>query len=383
MINIIGNILDSSGYSRHTRELSNSLSKITEVSLQSNLIPGWERMVNDSELEMIKRETDHETNLIITNPMFWRVNCTANYNIAYLVWEGDCLPIWMAKECANDNIHKIIVPSQHTKDALMETWDELEGKPEYMENKVVTIPHGVDLEKFYPIHTGGAPKILEDGIAIDNSLKQGTNVTLPFKFLMCKGFTNMEDRGGVQYGIQAYLKEFTKKDNVELIIKLNSAYGIPDFNKLFPELTKKDNPKITLITETLDDKQLNQLYNDCDVFVSPTRAESFNLPCLEALACGKPVLTSNFGGQTDFIEPGKEGFLIDGKLTEVTWDLFYEGIKWLTPSIKELRKQLRFSFENRDRLEYSHRDYCLARAKSLTWDNTALMINNITKGKSL
>lgn len=366
MINIIGSILDSSGYSRHVRSLANALNKITEVSLETNLIPGWERQVNDDELQMIKRETDNETNLVITNPLYWKANLTAKTNLVYLVWEGDKIPRWMADECFNSNIDKIIVPSKHTYDALVNGLQEIDYSfkvdgldvRQMILDKTVIIPHGVDLEKFYPVKS-------------ENSNVQGT-----FKFLMCKGFTRMEDRGGVQYGIQAYLKEFTSKDNVELIIKVNSAYGIPDFNALFPDIKNKDNAKITLITETLDDKQMNQLYNDCDVFVSPTRAESFNLPCLEALACGKPVITTNFGGQTDFIEHGKTGILIGGKLEEVKHDIFYEGIKWLTPSITELCKQMRLTLKHRNTIEYTHKELCLDTAKQFTWDNTAKLIYN-------
>jgi len=352
VISIIGNILDSSGYSRHTRSLANALNKITEVSLQTNLIPGWERMVNDSELQMTKRETDQETNLIITNPMFWRINCTAKRNWVYLVWEGDKIPEWMLEECCNDNIDKIIVPSQHTLDAVKNTITD--SYPPYFMDKFIIIPHGVDLNKFHPVPTK----------------KSDT-----FKFLAVKGFTNMEDRGGIQYLIQAYLNEFKKKDNVELIIKLNSAYGIPDFNKLFPDLKNKDNPKITLITETLDDKQLNQLYNDCDVFVSPTRAESFNLPVLESLATGTPTICTAYGGQVDFIDV-ECGWLIPYKLHEVKHDLFYEGIKWATPSITELRRQMRFAFQNPEIVK-AMSSRAIGIANNLTWDNTAKYINDI------
>jgi len=74
MINVIGNVFDSSGYSIHCRELTNALSKQTEVSLTTGLVPNWERMVTDKELEMIKKQDDGQINLIITNPIFWTMN---------------------------------------------------------------------------------------------------------------------------------------------------------------------------------------------------------------------------------------------------------------------------------------------------------------------
>lgn len=382
--NIIGNILDSSGYSRHTRELFHALDKIADVRLATGLINGWERFVDDRELLAIKKEEDaSRTNIVITNPMFWRINLTAKRNWVYLVWEGDKIPKWMADECfTNKDIDKIIVPSKHTYDALVNGLQEIDYSfrvsridvRQMVLDKTVIIPHGVDLEKFYPIHSPSNPALKGGTTPGESVIRAGT----PFRFLMCKGFTNMEDRGGVQYGIQAYLKEFTSKDNVELIIKLNSAYGIPDFNKLFPELSNKDNPKITIITETLDDKQLNELYNSCDVFVSPTRAESFNLPCLEALACGKICITTSFGGQTDFIEDGKTGVLVKYKLEEVKHDLFYEGIKWATPDIKDLRSALRSLYQHKNNTDWVEQsENCINKAKQYTWDNTAQRIEEL------
>jgi glycosyltransferase involved in cell wall biosynthesis len=96
---------------------------------------------------------------------------------------------------------------------------------------------------------------------------------------------------------------------------------------MFPGI--ENNKQIKIITENYTKKQLNDLYNECDVYVSPTRAEAFNLPCLEAMSCGKPVITTNFGGQTDFCD-NSTGILIDYDLVEQK-DLEYEGIKWATP----------------------------------------------------
>lgn len=124
-MNIIGNIFDSSGYSIHTRELANALSKKTDVSLQVGLIPNWEREVNDKELEMIKKKPDNEINLIITNPMFWRLHTEAKRNWVYLVWEGDKIPDCYLDECLNPEIEYIFCPSEHTMKALLNTIDTL------------------------------------------------------------------------------------------------------------------------------------------------------------------------------------------------------------------------------------------------------------------
>ena len=342
MINVIGSFFDTSGYASHTRSLANALAKQTCVSLTTQLVNGWERLVNDQELQMIKQAEDFETNLIITNPLFWRQNAYAKRNWAFLIWEGDKVPKWIVEECANERIEKIFVVSKHTAEALANTTQD-----EEILAKVSMVPHGVDLSIFKPL---------------DRKHEK-------FTFFANKGFRNLEDRGGIQYLIKAYLEEFDGVDT-ELIIKINPAYGIPEVGSMFPELAKREDVKF--ITDNLSFLQINELYNNCDVFVSPTRAEAFNLPCLEALACGKPVITTDFGGQTDFID--KEcGWLIDYKLVEVEHELEYESISWAVPDHTHLKSLMRFAKDNPG-ICSAMKERCLGMAKEYTWDKTAKVI---------
>ncbi len=57
---------------------------------------------------------------------------------------------------------------------------------------------------------------------------------------------------------------------------------------------------ISVIPGTLSREQLRLLYGMADAYVSPYRAEGFNLPALEAIACGVPVLVTRGGATDDF-----------------------------------------------------------------------------------
>lgn len=348
-INLIGNILDSSGYASHTRNLLNSLMKFTDVKLLTQIIPGQEALLTDKELHAVKRKENFDINLIITNPLGWRMHTTNKRNWVYLVWEGDKVPKHFMNECLNEEIEYILVPSEHTKVALLNTLRD--NYITFNVDKIKVTPHGVNLDLFYPMEK---PE--------------------KFTFLMNKGFRNLEDRGGIQYGIKAFLEEFNDKDNVELLIKINPAYGIPDINKLMNELLidKKKTASIKFFTENMPYDKLVKLYNMAHVFVSPTRAESFNIPCLEAMACGLPVITTNFGGQAEFVS-NINGWLIGGELKEVEHELHYEGIKWLTPDINELRAHMRFAYENRSEV-LGRSIMAIDKALHLTWDDTAKKI---------
>ncbi len=346
MFNCIGSILDSSGYSSHCRNLVNSLAKFAKVRLSTNLTPGWERLVNDKELEMIKRNPDKdEINLIITNPIHWRIHTNAKRNWVYLVWEGDKIPKSWIEECLNPDIEYIFVPSEHTKKAIMQTNPPKGISFQEIDKKIKLIPHGVDLDLFYP--------------------KEKPKTTV---FLANKGFRNMEDRGGIQYLIKAFCEEFNQED-AELIIKINPAYGTPNMEAIFPEMKGK---KIKIMAGQMEYKDLVNFYNQGTILVSPARSEAFGIPNIEAMACGLPVITTNFGGQTDYVNE-KNGWLIGGKLEEVKHELSYEGVKWLIPSIKELKEKLRYAYENPQEVE-KRSQKALETAREYTWDATSKKI---------
>jgi glycosyltransferase involved in cell wall biosynthesis len=53
-----------------------------------------------------------------------------------------------------------------------------------------------------------------------------------------------------------------------------------------------------------------ELYSAADVYVSPSREDSFGLPVAEAMACGLPAITSVCAGVADYIDDGIDGFVL-------------------------------------------------------------------------
>ena len=51
------------------------------------------------------------------------------------------------------------------------------------------------------------------------------------------------------------------------------------------------------------------LLSAADLFLLPSRQESFGLAALEAMACEVPVVASSVGGLPEVIRPGVDGFL--------------------------------------------------------------------------
>ncbi len=61
----------------------------------------------------------------------------------------------------------------------------------------------------------------------------------------------------------------------------------------------------------LGDAELRRYLKSCDFCVLPSIYEGFGISILEAMAAGKPVITSATGGQTDFARDGHNALLVD------------------------------------------------------------------------
>jgi UDP-glucose:(heptosyl)LPS alpha-1,3-glucosyltransferase len=57
-------------------------------------------------------------------------------------------------------------------------------------------------------------------------------------------------------------------------------------------------------------RDVERLYRMADVFVLPTSYETFSLVCMEAMACGTPVVACAVGGIEDYLEDGVNGWAV-------------------------------------------------------------------------
>jgi UDP-glucose:(heptosyl)LPS alpha-1,3-glucosyltransferase len=58
-------------------------------------------------------------------------------------------------------------------------------------------------------------------------------------------------------------------------------------------------------------KGLERLYGTADLLVLPTRYDPFANVCLEAMACGTPVITTRMNGVCEIIDHGRDGYILE------------------------------------------------------------------------
>jgi glycosyltransferase involved in cell wall biosynthesis len=57
--------------------------------------------------------------------------------------------------------------------------------------------------------------------------------------------------------------------------------------------------------------EITDIYSRCDAWLSTSRREGFNLPPIEAMACGCPAVCAKTGRPLEIIQDGVNGFLVD------------------------------------------------------------------------
>ena len=92
---------------------------------------------------------------------------------------------------------------------------------------------------------------------------------------------------------------------------------------------------ISVISENLSNDSLHELYNLADCYVSPYRAEGFNLPVLEAIACGLPVIVTAGGATDDFCRDGLAVY-IPGVLQNLDRQTHAAGGRYIEPDLDAL-----------------------------------------------
>lgn len=117
-----------------------------------------------------------------------------------------------------------------------------------------------------------------------------------------------EKRKGHDVLHKIFTSAFTEKDNVELWLLPTNLFNSPEENKFWEFWYS--HPKIKILPRQNSQESLNYVINQADFLISPSRAEGWNLPLLEGMACGVPAITTNYSGHTEFCSD-KNSLLVD------------------------------------------------------------------------
>lgn len=370
-------IIGNTGYNNHSRNFFKALDNLVPVQVRNFTIgSNWRGYTNDEPHndepyvdEQLKKMLVSQSLLTISGkhenfPLYvnypnagqFTVNIVlndTNHNYFYEDYEGPKIAynVWETTRQPNDfferlkKFDQVWVPTEWQKKCTVAQGIKRE--------KVKVVPEAVDVNKFKPLN-----KTWNDD---------------KFKFLV---FGRWEYRKSTKEIIETFINTFKNIDNVELVLSVDNPFsndGMSSTEERLDYYGLKDE-KIKVIHFPSENEYIEYLQKG-HVFVSCARSEGWNLPLIEAMACGTPSIYSNWGGQLEFAEgkgiPVDILYLKDAVVGEGYSDVVRLSGKYCEPDFNDLGRKMMDVYNNYK----TYKERALIESdiirSTFTWDNVA------------
>jgi hypothetical protein len=177
--------------------------------------------------------------------------------------------------------------------------------------------------------------------------------------------------------LRAFNETFSAREPVRLLCKvMNRDDGLSVKQEIRKLGLKESGGRISyLFNVEFPHYQLGSLYRSADCFVAVSRGEGWNMPLMEAMACGLPAIATDWGAHQEFVHKGVAYPLRSrGAVPAVAKCPYYSGYSWADPDPGHLRHLLREIYENRDEARRRGRAAAEEMAARWSWKNTARKI---------
>jgi len=380
-----GSYIGTTGYNNHTRDFFRELSNHFQIKFRNFTVgKSWdgynmnphdnEPYLNDTDKKLLYKQVlwtgdgnrdnfdiysseeknfSPDLNIVLneTNHHLFFENY-GGPKIAYNVWESTLQPEGFFNKLLE--FDEIWVPSKWQQECTIK-----QGAPESM---VKVVPEGVD------VHTFFSEKV--DKLDEYNDGR--------FKFLL---FGRWDYRKSTKEIIQTFLNTFSPEEPIDLVVSIDNMWGEQmDGMKSTKERLEHyglNDERIKIISFPSREDYIKYIKTG-HVFVSCARSEGWNLPLIEAMACGTPSIYSNCSAQLEFAE-GK-GFPVNivGERAANSNDYGRYTMSdlpgnYYEPDFNHLSQVMRYVYENYEECKNKSLTESEDLRNTFSWENVALI----------
>ena len=260
--------------------------------------------------------------MIYTDPRFWvwlfqmehelRMHIPMFY---YNIWDDLPYPMW--NQSYYDSVDALFNISKQTVNIVKNV------RSSYEPWQVTYIPHGINEEVFYPIDKTHVeyPKV--------ENFKKKFNKDVDFIVFYNNRNIRRKLPGDVILAFKTFCDKLSKEEANKCALLMHTQPVDKNGTDL-PAVKEAVAPdcNIYFSDKRLDQKEMNLLYNMCDITLNMASNEGFGLGTAESLMCGKPIIVNITGGMQD-----QCGFKYKGKhLTADDYDWvhsLHDRNKWM------------------------------------------------------
>ncbi len=162
--------------------------------------------------------------------------------------------------------------------------------------RILRLPNGVDFERF--------------STPVKTDVRKAFNIPPYRTLLLC--VSRIDDRKNQKLLVRFVSALTEQNENVHalLIGPPRTEYYVKELVELSKELQVED--RVTIVPGLgANDERLVAAYQDADLFILPSRDETFGIVALEAWSAGLPVIASAVGGLKQLVRDGENGLLFE------------------------------------------------------------------------
>jgi glycosyltransferase involved in cell wall biosynthesis len=203
-------------------------------------------------------------------------------------------------------------------------------------NKIISISESAkkEVQQYFPTTSNS---VVYNGVDT-NFYKQNNNKKFQKGNPQLLFVGNLFEYKNIQFIIKSFSQLKQKFPNIHLQIIGDGIY-----RKKLNEMIIKYNfiNHIELIGR-VNDEQLKEYYSSCDIYATASTWEFFNLPLLESMSCGKPILVSDLPVHQEIVSKS-----CGGEIFSMNTNSFVEKVGQILENYEKLSKNARkFALDN-------------------------------------